>query len=70
MRFLIDFGEVWGVFWEGFGAMLAPRATHIACKILINVEIFIDFGSILGGFWEAFGGDVGFQDALKIELQF
>ena len=47
-------------FWEGFGAMLAPRATKNQLKMhskfwSIFISIFdrfwVDFGKVLGGFW-------------------
>ena len=66
-------------FWEGFGAMLAPRATKKPFKMhskfssfLMSIfhRFFIDFSSILDGFWEGFGRHVGLQEALKIKLQY
>ena len=47
-------------FWEGFGAMLAPRATKRPFKMHSKFSLFLtsifhrfftDFGRVLGGFW-------------------
>ena len=68
MRFLIDFGEVWGGFWERFGIPLA----FLGALLSVFFQGFVAkraqegpkggqelswarFGKVLEGFWEGFG---------------
>ena len=68
MRFLIDFGKVWGGFWERFGTSLASLGALLSVFFQGFVAkrtqegprggqeaSWIRFGVDLEGFWEGYG---------------
>ena len=68
MRFLIDFGEVWGGFWERFGTSLASLGALLSVFFQGFVAkrtqegprggqeaSWARFSMVLDRFWEGFG---------------
>ena len=77
MRFLFDFGEVWGGFWERFGESWRLLGHFFASFLGACIRNALqwdgsgeDFGWVLGGFSESFGRVWRVQNCSFLGLRF